>query len=91
MNPIVIELVGIASTLLILVSMLFKTTTLKGSIFMRALNLSGSVIFVVYGCLLPAISTAVLNAGLVIINAYHLALLIKDNKKEIKKEAKKKD
>lgn len=91
MNPIVIELVGIASTLLILVSMLFKTTTLKGSIFMRVLNLAGSVIFVVYGCLLPAISTAVLNAGLVIINAYHLALLIKDNKKEIKEEAKKKD
>ncbi len=82
MNPVVIELVGIVSTLLILTSMLFKTTTLKGSIFMRVLNLTGSVVFVVYGCLLPAISTAVLNAGLVIINAYHLALLLRDAKKQ---------
>ena len=82
MNPVVIELVGIVSTLLILTSMLFKTTTLKGSIFMRVLNLTGSVVFVVYGCLLPAISTAVLNAGLGIINAYHLALLLRDAKKQ---------
>ena len=84
MNPVVIELIGISSTVLILVSMLFKTTTLKGSILMRSLNLTGSAVFVVYGCLLPAISTAVLNSALVIVNAYHLVLLIKENKKQPK-------
>ena len=77
MNPLVIEIIGIVSTVFILVSMLFKTTTLKGSIFMRALNMTGSIIFVVYGCLLPAISTAVLNGALAIVNFVYLILLIK--------------
>lgn len=82
MNPVVIEIIGIVSTLLILTSMLFKTTTVKGSLIMRALNLLGSVIFVIYGCLLPAISTAILNGALVIVNGFHLILLIKENKKQ---------
>ena len=81
MNPIIIETIGIISTLLILTSMLFKTTSIKGSIIMRILNLIGSAVFVVYGSLLPALSTALLNASLVIINAYHLILLIKESKK----------
>ncbi|MBE5755405.1 MAG: hypothetical protein E7341_01830 [Clostridiales bacterium] len=84
MNPVIIELIGISSTVLILISMLFKTTTIKGSILMRSLNIAGSVVFVVYGCLLPAISTAVLNAALVIINTYHLVLLIKESKNQPK-------
>ena len=82
MNPIVIEIIGIVSTLLILTSMLFKTTTIKGSILMRVLNLTGSAVFVVYGCLLPAISTAVLNTALVVVNSYHLALLNKESKSQ---------
>ena len=81
MNPILIEAVGISASVAILISMLFKTTTVKGSIIMRALNIVGSVIFTVYGCLLPAISTAVLNGALVIVNIYHLIFLIKDYKK----------
>ena len=84
MNPVIIELIGISSTVLILISMLFKTTTIKGSILMRSLNIAGSVVFVVYGCLLPAISTAVLNAALVIVNTYHLILLIKESKNQPK-------
>ncbi|MBQ7918195.1 MAG: hypothetical protein IJ310_05240 [Clostridia bacterium] len=84
MNPVIIELIGISSTVLILISMLFKTTTIKGSILMRSLNIAGSVVFVVYGCLLPAISTAVLNAALVIVNTYHLVLLIKESKNQPK-------
>ena len=86
MSPLAIELIGIASTVLILFSMLFKTTTLKGDIRMRALNLAGSAVFVVYGCLLPAISTAVLNGALVIVNIYHLVTLIKEIKKQPKEE-----
>jgi CHASE2 domain-containing sensor protein len=84
-----IETVGIFSTLLILVSMCFKTTSFKGSLIMRILNLLGSIVFMVYGILLPAISTAVLNAALIMVNGYHLLILIKENKKQeenIKKE-----
>ena len=87
MNPILTESIGIIATVLILFSMLFKTTTLKGDIRMRVLNLLGSLIFTVYGCLLPAISTALLNGLLIIINIYHLISLLKEQKKqEDKKE-----
>ena len=78
----IIELIGIVATLFILTSMLFKTNTTKGAIIMRSINLVGSAIFVVYGSLLPAISTAILNAGLVIINSIHLIRLIITIKKE---------
>ncbi len=74
------ELIGIAATLLVFVSMTFPTLTYKGSFWMRILNIIGSVVFVVYGALLPAISTAVLNGGLIIVNSYHLYKLIKANK-----------
>lgn len=76
-----IEAVGIVATVFILFSMVFKTTSVKGSIIMRVLNLIGSVVFVVYGILLPALSTAILNGGLILINGYHLIVLIKNNKK----------
>ena len=77
-----IEAIGIVATVFILFSMLFKTTSVKGSILMRILNLVGSVVFVVYGILLPALSTAILNGGLIIINAYHLIVLILGVKKQ---------
>ena len=74
------EIIGIAATLFVLVSMLFNTLSYKGSLWMRILNIAGSVVFVVYGVLLPAISTAALNAVLIFVNGYHLIKLIKDNK-----------
>lgn len=49
---------------------------------MRVLNLIGSVMFIVYGVLLPAISTAILNAGLVIVNTVHLVVLLKTEKQK---------
>lgn len=84
----IIEIVGICATLFILISMTFKTTSLKGSICMRVLNIVGSVAFVFYGSFLPAISTAILNAGLVIINTYHLVMLILEYKKQNKTDDK---
>ena len=78
-----IEIVGIVATLLILVSMCFKTTSYKGSLYMRILNIIGSAVFVVYGILLPAISTAVLNFALIIVSTYHTILLVKNNKKDV--------
>ncbi len=81
MTNLAVEIIGIIATAFILISMCFKTTSIKGSILMRVINIIGSAIFVVYGIILPAISTAVLNGALIIINVYHLILLLKGNKK----------
>lgn len=82
MSPLAVEIIGIVATLFILASMSVNTKTLKGDIWMRAINIVGSVVFVVYGVLLPAWSTAILNAALVVVNTVHLILLIKNSKKE---------
>lgn len=76
------EIIGIVATLFILVSMLFPTLSYKGSLVMRILNMVGSIIFVVYGVLLPAISTAILNGCLIFVNLYHIIKLILKHKKE---------
>ena len=81
MNNIIVEVVGILATLLVFAGMSFKTTTIKGSVWMRTLNIVGSIVFVVYGCLVPAYSTAILNACLVGVNIYHLVLLLIKEKK----------
>ena len=78
------EFIGIGATLFILVGMCFKTTTYKGSLCLRSINIIGSIIFVVYGALVPAISTAVLNGLLVLVHTYHIVKLVKDHKKEQK-------
>ena len=82
----IIEIIGIISTLLILASMSFKTTSFKGNFWMRLLNIIGSVSFVIYGSLLPAYSTAILNAVLVFVNTYHLIVLIKEEKQKSSKK-----
>ncbi len=63
--------------------MCFNTTTIKGNYLMRILNIIGSLVFVIYGLILPAYSTALLNGILVFVNAYRLLMLIvkqKNNK-----------
>lgn len=75
-----IELIGILATLFIIISMSCKTTSRKSAIMMRITNIIGSAIFIVYGILLPALSTAILNGIVTVINIYHLILLIKDSK-----------
>ena len=81
----VVEIIGICATVLILVGMLFKTQSVKGSILMRALNIAGSVVFVVYGALVPAISTAILNGALVVVNTWHLVALFIEKKRKREK------
>lgn len=82
----VIEIIGILATILILISMSFKTTSIKWSLWMRALNIAGSLVFVVYGLLIPAYSTAILNAALVFVNTYHLVILLKERKRVLQKQ-----
>ena len=76
-----VEIIGLVSTIIIFSSMLTKTTSFKGSLIMRILNMIGSISFAIYGFLRPAYSTGILNVGLIFINAYHIMLLLKDHKK----------
>lgn len=76
-----IEIIGIVATLFVLFSMCCKVQIFKYCVLMRILNIVGSIVFVIYGILLPAVSTAILNGLLVIVNTYHLIILLKSNKK----------
>ena len=76
-----IEILGMISGILITISMCFKTTSTKGSLIMRILNLVGSICFVVYGFMIPAYSTAFLNVVVTGVNSYHLFILSKDFRK----------
>ena len=78
MYKIFVECFGILATVLVLIAMCFKTTSRRGSIYMRIFNLVGSIGLTIYGCLIPAISTAILNGALIIVNFYHLVLLLKN-------------
>lgn len=78
------EIVGVLGSILIAISMMFKTTTDRGVMWLRIFNLIGSIVFVIYGILLPAYSTIILNCICVILNIIGLIKIvqkIKENKK----------
>ena len=66
------EAIGIAGTLFVLLSFLMKDIRT-----VRIINIVGAVLFVVYGLLIGALSTWLLNGILVII---HIVYLLKGNK-----------
>lgn len=70
-----IEIIGISASLFVLASLLFKTNTYKGALALRVLNCVGSLMFIVYGFILPAYSTAFLNIAAVGINVYQAVIL----------------
>ena len=86
MNGVILnEIVGISGSILIAISMVFKTETDRGVMLLRIFNLLGSIVFVVYGFMLPAYSTIVLNFICVILNIVGLVKIIKkikNNKRE---------
>lgn len=67
------ELIGIAGTLFVLLSFLMKD--LKK---VRIINIIGAVLFVVYGILIKALSTWLLNLILIIV---HIVYLMKEKNK----------
>lgn len=86
MNDILLnEIVGISGSILIAISMVFKTTTDKGVMYLRIFNLLGSIVFVVYGLMLPAYSTIVLNCICVVLNIVGLVKIIQKIRKEKRK------
>lgn len=62
------ELIGIIGTLFILVGF----TSDRESII-RIFDMIGAVLFIIYGAMIGAISTVILNACLVLVNGYKLA------------------
>lgn len=75
------EWLGIVASAFVLVSFLFSKQTIT-----RLINICGCVAFVIYGILLPAYSTAFMNAALIIV---HIVFLVKDYlaKKKAKRQA----
>jgi len=72
-----LEILGIAASIIILIAMLFESTSIKGNIIMRSINIIGSSAFIVYGLLVPAYSTAFLNAATSIVNIVYIIKLVK--------------
>lgn len=74
-------IVGLVASLIVLVSMCFNTRTKRGERLMRALNLIGSIMSVVYGIILgPAgFGMILLNGTLVFVNLFYLVKTDKDS------------
>ena len=72
-----IELIGILAGVFVLISLVFRSTTTKTEILMRIINSTGAILFIVYGLILPAYSTALINACIVGVNIYNLYVLLK--------------
>ena len=75
-----IEVFGIISSIIILVSMCFNPQTRLGNILLRSINLIGSVCFVIYGLLLPAYATIFMNSCALIINSIYLVKSLRASK-----------
>ena len=73
------EIIGIIASVLIVFSMLFKTTTFKGTVWMRIINALGSVFFIIYGFSIKAYSTGICNSILFLVNIFYLIKEIKDH------------
>lgn len=68
------EFIGIVADVFIIVGFLFNDTTK-----IRSFNILGSLLFILYGCLIGSVSLVILNVTMV---AIHLIKLIKDTQKE---------
>lgn len=77
-----VELIGIVGSILVLLSMTVKSSTQKGNLIMRIINIVGSAIFVVYGFMISAYSTAFLNIASLFINGFFIYQLVSTISKE---------
>lgn len=77
MNPV--EIIGLVATLVLVISQIHRNV-----LILRAINILGSAIFVVYAALLPAWSTLALNAIMIVINTWQVIRLLRLNKDKVK-------
>lgn len=78
-----IETIGLIASILVVVASLSKTTTFKGTLWFRIINLIGSVFFVVYGFAINAYATAICNICMFFISIFYIIKEIKEYRKEI--------
>lgn len=71
------EIIGIIGSLFIVFSLLFKTTTFKGTLLLRILNSIGCIFFIVYGSLISAWSTIIANGLCLILNIVYTIIEIR--------------
>ena len=67
-----IEILGIIASILIVLSAISKTTTFKGTIWLRSMNIVGSIVFILYGYFINAFSTMMCNIIMLFISIIYL-------------------
>lgn len=71
------EALGIFASGFVLLSMTVKSDSRSGNIRMRLLNLTGSVLMILYGFWIRSFSTVFLNVICLITHVYYLVKLVK--------------
>lgn len=71
------EALGIFASGFVLLSMTVKSDSKRGNIRMRVLNLTGSVLMILYGFWIGSFSTVFLNVICLLTHVYYLMRLIK--------------
>lgn len=78
-----IAVIGLLASVIVLVSMCFNTKTLKGTLWMRSVNLFGSILSTIYGLLLgpSGLGMIILNGTLIFVNLFYLVKALIDKNK----------
>ena len=84
------DFIGIIASIFIVFSMVFKTTTFKGTICMRVINSVGSAFFIIYGFWpvsgsflgVNAFASGLANSILFLLNIFYIFKECKEYKKE---------
>lgn len=73
-----VETIGLLGTVFVLISFFMKDVKK-----IRCVNIIGAILFVVYGAIINAVATWVLNGALVVV---HIVFLIKDKRNKNKQK-----
>lgn len=76
-NIFIREVFGVSASVFVLLSMVIKSNDRKGNIRMRLLNLTGSVLMIIYGLWIGSFSTIFLNVICLVAHIYYLISLFK--------------
>jgi hypothetical protein len=74
-----VELIGLTASLIVLTSFL-----VQGELRIRIINVFGSLLFIIYGIYINALSVWILNGILFIVHIYYIVLLRKTKNEEHK-------
>lgn len=78
------NIIGYAASILIIVSIAFKTTTFRGTVIMRILNAIGSLFFIIYAVIIRVYPTVIANGAAFVINIVYLIIEIISHNKQMR-------